>query len=126
MWVKSIVYMCGKDPIRKSSRLLSRCATSHWLRGKANVGYDIEGQGSCPKKEIWEISEIVFKEAIINSLSHIDYYEKGAVTTVEVFTDPLEITNPGRLVGGILAKDFGYKSFSRNPLILGYLPGCTW
>lgn len=90
-----------------------------WLRGKVNVGYDIEGQGSGPRKEIWGIPEVAFKEAIINSLSHRDYYEKGAVTTVEVFTDRVEITNPGGLVSGILAKDFGYKSLSRNPLIFG-------
>ncbi|HMG16017.1 MAG TPA: RNA-binding domain-containing protein, partial [Saprospiraceae bacterium] len=58
-----------------------------WLKNKLNVSYDIEGQGSGPRKEIWEIPETAFKEAIINSLSHRDYYDKGATITVELFDD---------------------------------------
>ncbi len=90
-----------------------------WLRGKLNVSYDIEGQGSGPRKEIWEIPETAFKEAIINSLSHRDYYDKGAVTLVEVFDDRVEITNPGGLVSAIPESEFGKRSHSRNPLIFG-------
>lgn len=90
-----------------------------WLKEKMNVRYDIEGQGSGPRKEIWEIPEIVFKEAIINSLSHRDYYEKGAVTMVEIFDNRVEISNPGGLVSAINKADFGKKSHSRNPLIFG-------
>lgn len=90
-----------------------------WLRGKLNVRYDIEGQGSGPRKEIWEIPETVFKEAIINSLSHRDYYDKGAVTTIELFDDRIEICNPGGLVSAIPLSEFGKRSHSRNPLIFG-------
>jgi ATP-dependent DNA helicase RecG len=93
--------------------------TMQWLRGKLNIRYDIEGQGSGPRKEIWEIPEIVFKEAIINSLSHRDYYDKGAVIHVEVFDDRVEISNPGGLVSAIPVADFGKRSHSRNPLIFG-------
>lgn len=89
-----------------------------WLRGKINVSYDIEGQGSGARKENWEIPETVFKEAIINSLSHRDYYEKGAVTTIEVFDDRIEISNPGGLLSAI-SHEFGKRSLSRNPLIFG-------
>lgn len=46
-----------------------------WLNGKLNVRYDIEGQGGGPRKEIWEIPETVFKEAIINALAHRDYFD---------------------------------------------------
>ncbi len=90
-----------------------------WLRGKLNVRYDIEGQGGGPRKEHWEIPETVFKEAIINALSHRDYYEKGAVIHIEVFEDRVEISNPGGLVSAISESDFGKKSHSRNPLIFG-------
>ena len=90
-----------------------------WLRGKLNVRYDIEGQGGGPRKEIWEIPETVFKEAIINSLSHRDYYDKGAVINVEVFDDRVEITNPGGLVSAVPKSEFGKRSHSRNPLIFG-------
>lgn len=89
-----------------------------WLRGKIDVSYDIEGQGGGPRKESWEIPETVFKEAIINSLSHRDYYEKGAVTTIEVFDDRVELSNPGGLLSAI-SHEFGKRSLSRNPLVFG-------
>ena len=90
-----------------------------WLREKLNIRYDIEGQGSGPRKEIWEIAEIALKEAVINSLSHRDYYDKGVVTTIEFFEDRVEITNPGGLVSTISLAEFGKKSHSRNPLVFG-------
>ena len=90
-----------------------------WLRGKLNVRYDIEGQGAGPRKEIWEIPETVLKEAIINSLSHRDYYDKGAVIAIELYEDRVEISNPGGLVSAIPESEFGKRSHSRNPLIFG-------
>ena len=88
-----------------------------WLKQKLNVRYLIEGGG--PRKEIWEIPELAFKEAIINALSHRDYYDKGARTTIELFADRVEITNPGGLVSAISPHEFGTKSHSRNPLLFG-------
>lgn len=88
-----------------------------WLKRKLNVGYTIEGGG--PRKEHWEIPETVFKEAIINALSHRDYYDRGAKIHIEVFDDRVEITNPGGLTSAINANEFGTKSHSRNPLIFG-------
>ena len=85
-----------------------------WLESKLQVAYKIEGAG--PRKEIWEIPLTVFKEAIINALSHRDYYEQGATITIEMFDDRVEVSNPGGLLP-IVAKDFGHKSLTRNPLI---------
>jgi len=90
----------------------------HWLKGKLNVAYQIEGQMGGPRKEVWEIPLDVFKEALVNALSHRDYYEKGAVITLELFDDRVEISNPGNLLEAV-AKDFGQRSLSRNPLIFG-------
>lgn len=88
-----------------------------WLKGKLNIRYNIEGSG--PRKELWEIPEIVFKEAIINSLSHRDYYDKGARITIELFSNRVEISNPGGLTRAISPKEFGTRSHSRNPLVFG-------
>lgn len=87
-----------------------------WLKGKLQVAYEIEGTG--PRREVWEIPLEVFKEAIINALAHRDYDEQGASITIEMFDDRVEITNPGTLLP-IVAKNFGRKSLSRNPLIFG-------
>ena len=90
-----------------------------WLKSKLNVRYDIEGEGANPRNEYWEIPIIAFKEAIINSLAHRDYYDKGARTTIEVFDDRVEISNPGGLVSAVPRNEFGKRSASRNPLIFG-------
>lgn len=87
-----------------------------WLESKLQVAYKIEGAG--PREEIWEIPLTVFKEAIINALSHRDYYEQGASIIIEMFDDRVEISNPGGLLP-VVAKDFGHKSMTRNPLIFG-------
>ena len=55
----------------------------------------------------------VFKEAVINALSHRDYYEQGASIMIEMFDDRIEIYNPEELLP-IVAKDFGHKSMTRN------------
>ena len=89
-----------------------------WLKSKLDVRYQIEGS-SGPREEFWEIPETVFKEAIINALSHRDYYDKGAIITIELFDDRVEITNPGGLVSAISPRDFGRRSHSRNPLVFG-------
>ena len=86
------------------------------VKDKLEVAYIIEGTG--PRKEVWEIPLTVFKESIINALSHRDYYEKGAVTMIEVYDDRVEISNPGGLLLGV-KNDFGRKSMTRNPLIFG-------
>ena len=74
-----------------------------WLESKLQVAYKIEGAG--PREEIWEIPLTVFKEAIINALSHRDYYEQGATITIEMFDDRVEVSNPGGLLP-IVARNF--------------------
>ncbi|MCB0460065.1 MAG: putative DNA binding domain-containing protein [Flavobacteriaceae bacterium] len=107
------------DKVMTGSLYSQYLQSMSWLKKKLNVRYDIEGEGSQPRKEIWEIPETVFKEAIINALSHRDYYDKGARITIEVFNDRVEISNPGGLISGIPKNEFGKRSLSRNPLIFG-------
>jgi len=90
-----------------------------WLKGKLDVSYNIEGAGSGPRIETWEIPETALKEAIVNALSHRDYYDRGNRINIELFDDRVDISNPGGLVSAIPEADFGKKSYSRNPLIFG-------
>ena len=87
-----------------------------WIKDKLEVQYIIKGMEA--RDEVWEIPLTVFKEALINALSHRDYYEQGAVTMVEFYDDRVEISNPGGLLAGV-RQDFGKKSMTRNPLIFG-------
>lgn len=88
-----------------------------YIYSKMNVEYEIKDAG--PRKEIWEIPDVALKEALLNALSHRDYYERGARTTVGIFDDRIEITNPGGLVNSIPKSEFGKRSLSRNSLIFG-------
>ncbi len=105
------------DKIFTGPLMIQYHQATQWLKSKLSVKYIIEGAG--PRKEIWEIPESVLKEAIINALTHRDYYDKGGRTTIELFNNRLEIRNPGGLVSAIKPKDFGTISHSRNPLIFG-------
>ena len=101
-----------------SGNLLSQYNSAlTYLRQKLNLNYIIKGRGS--REEVLEIPEEIFKEAVLNSLCHRDYYEKGAVTHVEIYDDRVEISNPGGLVHSISREDFGKRSLSRNSLVFG-------
>ncbi len=67
------------------------------------------------REERPEIPEEVLRELIINAMIHRDYFSEGRVL-VEIFSDRVEISNPG----GLLFKksDFGTISLSRNPLFV--------
>ncbi|MBI4648153.1 MAG: putative DNA binding domain-containing protein [Bacteroidia bacterium] len=77
-----------------------------WLYSKLELRYDIESQGTKPRKEYLEIPDIAMKEVIINALSHRDYYEKGAVIQIEIYDNRIEISNPGGLVSCIKPVEF--------------------
>ncbi|WEK37437.1 MAG: putative DNA binding domain-containing protein [Candidatus Pseudobacter hemicellulosilyticus] len=92
-----------------------------YLIAKLNLRYDIEGQPGGRRKEVLEIPETVFREALINAVCHRSYYAQGASTMVEIYDNRVEISNPGGLIGVIPQKDFGHMSFSRNPLVFGLM-----
>lgn len=95
--------------------------TMAWLFAKLNLSYDIENSLDGRRRERLEIPETVFRESVLNALAHRDYYEKGAVTMVEVYDDRVTITNPGGLVSSIARSEFGSRSLSRNPLVFGIM-----
>jgi predicted HTH transcriptional regulator len=51
----------------------------------------------------YEIPPDVVREAIINAIAHRDYSASGAAIQVSVFTDRVEIWNPGTLLPPLTA-----------------------
>jgi predicted HTH transcriptional regulator len=57
------------------------------------------------RSEQWQFPLVAVREALINSVVHADYSQKGAPLRVAVYDDRLEIENPGMLVPGLTIGD---------------------
>ncbi|WP_223585528.1 ATP-binding protein [Microbacterium sp. OVT16B] len=66
----------------------------------------VEGTG---RREVPEIPVTVLREAIANAVLHREYSPMflGQPITVDVFSDRIEITNPGGLWGGVTPQNIG-------------------
>lgn len=56
-------------------------------------------------REVWEFPVVALREAIINAVVHADYAQLGAPLRLAVFTDRIEIENPGNLPPGLTIED---------------------
>jgi len=57
--------------------------------------------GAMYRKNIPQYSPLVVREAVVNALLHTDYSITGAVITIAIFDDRIEVTNPGTLPFGL-------------------------
>lgn len=74
--------------------------------------------GRTHRVDVPQYPPIVLREAIINAIVHADYSVKGANIQVAIFSDRLEITNPGALPYGLsLEKALSGISQLRNRVI---------
>ena len=73
------------------------------------------------RKEIPQFPEAAFREAVVNSIMHRDYYDKTSDTFVEAYRNMITIYNPGGLVHWLKPEDFGKMSKTRNPIIASLL-----
>ncbi len=89
-----------------------------YLQSKLNTEYIIKGG---PREEKLELPENALREAVLNAIAHRNYFVAGANILVEIFSDRVEITNPGGLVKGLSRKNLGKKSLSRNNLLFGLM-----
>ena len=90
-----------------------------YLFKQIKVSYKISGSGR--RTEIFEYPPVVVREAIINALTHRDYYFDTTHIYVHFFADRFEIENPGGLVKGLKFEDLGKRSIRRNRTIADLL-----
>jgi ATP-dependent DNA helicase RecG len=88
-----------------------------YLESKLNTEYIIKGG---PRIEKLELPPEALREAILNAIAHRNYFS-GALIQIHIFSDRVEITNPGGLAGGMQLADLGYKSMPRNFLLFGLM-----
>jgi len=64
---------------------------------------------------------IALREALINAVAHRDYLYDGSHIYVHMFSDRIEIENPGGLCHGMTEAHLGQRSVRRNRLIADFL-----
>jgi len=89
-------------------------ATVFFLQKHLNKSSSIEG---VERKDEYEIPLEVLREAVANAIVHRDYSIAGTSTWIEIYSDRIEITNPGGLPPGLDRSNFGKLSVRRNERI---------
>ena len=72
------------------------------------------------RKERLELPEVALREALLNAIAHRDY-RKPAALQLHIYSNRVEIINPGGLVGGLKMEELGNKSMPRNPLLFSMM-----
>lgn len=72
------------------------------------------------REEKYEYPLKVVREAIVNAITHRDYFSKDAVQ-IYLFDDRIEITNPGSIPSSLPKEMFGTLSVQRNPILYRFL-----
>ena len=90
-----------------------------------NLSGKIEG---LRRKEKLEIPIVALREAIINSLAHRAYENRGTSTGLAIYDDRVEIENPGRLPHELSPETMlqPHDSFPYNPVIAQALYKMTY
>ncbi len=61
--------------------------------------------GAVRRTEHWAVPPVALREAIINAIVHADYSQRGAPLRIAVFSDRVEIENPGMLLSSLTIED---------------------
>ena len=69
------------------------------------------------RRDVLEIPENALREALVNAMTHRNYFSTGSLILVEIYDDRVKISNSGGLHKELSKKDFGEISVTRNPLI---------
>lgn len=91
--------------------------TAKWLEKNLSVSYEFNGFEQ--RKEHWELPLEALKEALLNAICHRDYSVREMRITVSLFSDRLEITNPGVPPYSVQNR-FGFLSWARNRQLFTY------
>jgi len=61
------------------------------------------------------------QEAIVNAVAHRDYSIAGSKIRLQLFSDRLELSNPGDLPNTLTLESMPYRQFTRNQLLVSFL-----
>lgn len=90
-----------------------------FVRRHTSVEYEISTQAK--RVERYDYPLVAIREAIINALIHRDYAYQNSCTYLNLFSDRLEIENPGGLLPPLTITNLESHSVRRNPLLADLL-----
>ncbi len=82
---------------------------------KSNISKSINIKSEAKREEKYQYPLDVIREAIVNAAAHRDYFSKDSIQ-IYIFSDRIEMTNPGSLPKDLPKELFGTLSVQRNPL----------
>jgi ATP-dependent DNA helicase RecG len=110
-WVKGNLFQQFEETLKIIKQFMS-------------VRYEIKG---IERKDIWDYPIPAIREALLNALTHRDYFNIANFIVVKVYDDHIWFYNPGGLPEGITIGQLKkpHQSYLRNPLIakVFYLSG---
>jgi ATP-dependent DNA helicase RecG len=89
-----------------------------FIRSKLPVTGFVDADGK--RRDTLSIPEIAIREALANALTHRDYGTYSSRVQVDIYSDRIEIINPGTSLVPIENID-STPSFSRNPSLMSFL-----
>ncbi|MDO8140317.1 MAG: ATP-binding protein [Candidatus Brocadiales bacterium] len=72
------------------------------------------------RKEVKMYPELAIRELVANALIHQDFYMSGTCPMIEIFSDRVEITNPGRPIINTM-RFIDYPPQSRNEILASFM-----
>jgi ATP-dependent DNA helicase RecG len=85
---------------------------------KEKMNWRVVFNGSAQRKEIPDVPVDAIREAITNSFCHRDFRNISQINEVAIYSDRIEIYNPGRFPDGVTPEDYiagRGPSIKRNP-----------
>jgi ATP-dependent DNA helicase RecG len=89
-----------------------------FMKSKLPVHGTIDSAGK--RRDYFVIPEVALREALANALAHRDYSTYSSPIQIDIFSDRIEIINPGSSLVPIEQLDKA-PSATRNPLLMNYL-----
>jgi len=93
--------------------------TLKFVKRNTAVSYEIDGEAQ--HKELYTYPLPAVREAVINAVMHRDYFYDSSHVYVHIFSDRLEVENPGGLPAGLTMAELGKRSVRRNRAIADLL-----
>lgn len=96
--------------------------TMNFILRNISVATSITLQHSLGRSDyIYDYPIVALREAVINAITHRDYFYDSSHIYVHIYPDHIDIENPGGLYHGLKTEDLGRRSVRRNKLIADLL-----